>query len=612
MKSWPGNPPLRSSRAVILVVAVLATLLAALVAAVAGAGVWCFVFTVLGVLADQIAHRAGHVRALFDRANLGLLTRTILRELAIVILVVTDRPDASILVASCAVGLIAVRGVLLGVERTSARVYLPAAEGLNLYIPANDLRTKVPQLAVRHAVAVTDIALVVGMGLLVLDGRVGAYAWLTSILVGVGAAWVLWRGVATAMFRHRVPKTLPLEQAQAAVDALAPEGIMYFSGSATSVYQLTMWLPTLEAMDRRFLVLVRERAHLRDLQETTLPVLCLPSATDVIDFDFESVRVAFFAAHVGKNIHLLREPRMKHVFVGHGESDKIASVNPATKVFDEVWVAGQASRDRWAAALVGVRDDTIVEVGRPQLGGIEPPQGRDGRPVSVLYAPTWEGWSTDPYVSSLTTMGPELVRWLLARPGVRVIYRPHPFTGTVSAVTRAAHAEVIRLVSESDQFATLPMEADGRPDWSAVEDANLVVTSDQDDLYDCFNHSDLLISDISGVVPDYLASGKPYFVSNPADQPAEELREDMASTRAAYLIGPDQTQWEGMLDDALGPDTMAEARTALRIYTLGPRLPDPVQPWRDAFDSLRDRAVAEWGEEPTRPLDHHEDLDDED
>jgi hypothetical protein len=34
---------------------------------------------------------------------------------------------------------------------------------------------------------------------------------------------------------------------------------------------------------------------------------------------------------------------MKHVFIGHGDSDKQASFNPFSRVYDEVWVAGAAA-----------------------------------------------------------------------------------------------------------------------------------------------------------------------------------------------------------------------------------------------------------------------------
>ena len=83
-----------------------------------------------------------------------------------------------------------------------------------------------------------------------------------------------------------------------------------------------------------------------------------------------SARVALYPANTIKNMHLLREPGIKHVFIGHGDSDKVSSINPFTRVYDEVWVAGRAGRDRWARARVGVRDDAIVEVGRPQLDAV--------------------------------------------------------------------------------------------------------------------------------------------------------------------------------------------------------------------------------------------------
>ena len=101
-----------------------------------------------------------------------------------------------------------------------------------------------------------------------------------------------------------------------------------------------------------------------------------------MNMDLSMVRVALYAANVGKNIHLLRVPTMKHVFIGHGDSDKAASVNPFSKAYDEVWVAGRAGRDRYAIADVGVRDEDIVEVGRPQLAPIRPGDGVPDGPTS--------------------------------------------------------------------------------------------------------------------------------------------------------------------------------------------------------------------------------------
>ena len=116
-----------------------------------------------------------------------------------------------------------------------------------------------------------------------------------------------------------------------------------------------------------------------------------------MDFRLPTVRVALYVANVGKNLHFLREPRMKHVFIGHGESDKVASINPFTKVYDEIWVAGPISRRRWAAAQVGIRDETIVEVGRPQLAEVLPAGERaPGQPLTCSTPPPGRGGRSTP------------------------------------------------------------------------------------------------------------------------------------------------------------------------------------------------------------------------
>lgn len=210
------------------------------------------------------------------------------------------------------------------------------------------------------------------------------------------------------------------------VDRYRPEVVLYFTGPPATVYQANMWLDALERLDRKALVLVRSAEVVGALAPTRLPVLCVTKAEDMMNFDLGTVKVALYPGNTGKNLHLLREEHIKHVFVGHGDSDKGPSSNPVSKVFDEVWVAGPAGRDRYRNSDAGVREEAIVEVGRPQLGEIttEP----SGGPVpTVLYAPTWEGWDNEHGYSSLLSMGERIVRTLLDQgPRLRVIYRPHP------------------------------------------------------------------------------------------------------------------------------------------------------------------------------------------
>ena len=96
----------------------------------------------------------------------------------------------------------------------------------------------------------------------------------------------------------------------------------------------------------------------------------------------------------------------------------------------------------WLAIGLGGMLAAFVIVGHPQVQRIP-----DAVPaLTVLYAPTWEGWGDDPYATSLALLGPALVGALLARPGLRVMYRPHPRSGHRDRAVRAAHDTVVGLL----------------------------------------------------------------------------------------------------------------------------------------------------------------------
>ncbi|WP_223774495.1 CDP-glycerol glycerophosphotransferase family protein [Streptomyces sp. 135] len=412
------------------------------------------------------------------------------------------------------------------------------------------------------------------------------------------AATAAWGGllVSCSGGRYRVPST---PEALGATDdwlrSYAPGVVLYFSGSKESAYQINMWLRTLEALDERPLVLLRERAVLNRLAPTILPVLCVPAATHVMNLDFSTVRVALYAANTGKNIHFLRVPTARHVFIGHGDSDKVASVNPYTKVYDEVWVAGRAGRERYRRADVGVRDSAIHEVGRPQLATLDRTSATGRDMPSVLYAPTWEGWDDHPQNTSLIVSGEAIVRKLLTSPvPVRVLYRPHPFTGTRAPEARAAHTRIVAMIEEAaaarakdrgatgDHMARLgrasavraldrqvaaakaPRTGDDAEQsrnaadlhrsverlrrleaarsaayWQCEEPwQHRVILEDGPALYECFDQADALVADISSVVSDFLATEKPYAVTDCAESGAEEFRVRYPTTGAATILSP--------------------------------------------------------------------------
>ncbi len=457
--------------------------------------------------------------------------------------------------------------------------------------------------------------------------------------------------------RHLGNKARVLAVVNTQVCQYRPEVVLYFSGSRDAVYQVNMWLATLARLHRPALVIMRERWLVPLLERTSLPVVCIDGTIDLMNFPLPSVRVALYPANTGKNIHLLRSPGIAHVFIGHGDSDKTASFNPFAKVYDQVWVAGRAGRDRYLRARVGVRDDSIIEVGRPQLMQLRPTaESRADRILTVLYAPTWEGWDGgDPYQTSLILMGPQIFRVLIDLvPPVRILYKPHPLTGTRDSRATEAHETIVAILEEANrpgaagkqvdeptvgeaaaaaQMASLEaellnltsavkiesdpvrrgwpdyarMSRDSRPspdadlEWQRLNDAwhdaywrsegwwrHRVVTGPRPTLYNCFNQSDLLISDVSSVVSDYIATGKPYVVTNPGGLGELAFRKEFPSAAAAYLLSADGAELAEICGEAAkaGDDRHAQDRRELKSYLLGPDSSDAQTRFNDAVDAL--------------------------
>ncbi len=231
---------------------------------------------------------------------------------------------------------------------------------------------------------------------------------------------------------------------------------MYFSGGTTSAYQANMWLSTLAELEGRPLIVLRERFMVQKIDATdVVPIVCIPKVSHLMHLEHSTLKVLLHPANSGKTSQVLRIPTLKHAFINHGESDDklSSSCNPYAKAYDQVWVAGEAARERYQLAEVGVDDKDVVEVGRPQLTPIrhadEHTAPRDGY-TTVLYAPTWEGWDGNPGNTSVRLAGENIVKVLLADPKVRLLYKPHPMTGSVDPRAGAADQRIRTLITQAN------------------------------------------------------------------------------------------------------------------------------------------------------------------
>ncbi|MFL4904072.1 hypothetical protein ACJ6WF_13030 [Streptomyces sp. MMS24-I2-30] len=611
-------------------------------------------------LADHYLHRRGsYLISRLSKVRAGLSIRFLIRQLLLVLLLARLSLADNLIyygAIACFIAFFALQaphGALVTLIRNRRR--LPVATR-NVDLTS---RIRIPDappqgLLDRSAEKMLHLDLFAVAGILVAAALETSWYGYAGIGITVLLALLYVLALMPYVRGGRIPPNA--DKVLAAVDdwmaGYKPQTVLYFSGSKDSAYQVNMWLETMEQLDSRPLVLLRERVILQNLAPTTVPVVCVPGGVHLMNLDLSTVRVALYAANVGKNIHLLRVPTMKHVFIGHGDSDKIASVNPFSKVYDEVWTAGRAGRDRYAIADVGVRDDDIAEVGRPQLAPIRTRQDApEDRMPTVLYAPTWEGWDDNPGNTSILLAGENIVRRLVqADPPVRVLYKPHPFTGTRSAKAKAAHERITALVeqaaaeraADSGFFAdpaaqeeagaeltriearlaelsgtggdkgdeaeqsrdgvvdvTVHQEIAGlRAEWNTAywrsfpAHEHRVITGAEPHLYDCFNVSDAMVSDISSVVSDFIASGKPYAVTDSAGLGVEEFKRQNTAVRAAVILSNSAQELGGLLAAVRDPaaDPLTADRAELKRYLLGPDEPKSIDQFNTAVAELARKA----------------------
>jgi hypothetical protein len=380
---------------------------------------------------------------------------------------------------------------------------------------------------------------------------IGSILVVVVVVAVVVASMLQWRRV-----RRDVQPGRDNAEVVAAVEALAPEIVVYFSSPLSGTYALALWLEVFEQFRESCLVILREPEHLDRLGSTSLPIVVATSATDVEALAVDTVKVALYPTNVVKNNHLLRVPGIRHCFIGHGDSDKAGSYSPISRVYDEIWVAGAAGADRYAAVGEGVRGEQIVPVGRPTLAHVHRRTTRPdpAHPV-VLYAPTWEGFYDESDYSSLASMGERIVDGLLGA-GARVVFKAHPATGERNVHARAVAESIARRLDARE--GSRAIAADGPP---------------VDELFD---EVDVAVTDVSSVISDFLASSKPYLVTNPKGLDARAFVAQFPAAAAAHLVAPDCVRLPALLADAVGPDVLRDRREVLATYLLGPPTADPV------------------------------------
>lgn len=387
-----------------------------------------------------------------------------------------------------------------------------------------------------------------------------AYLAIGLMSATVGALAYPWRQIA------RKPKPRVSEQLVADMAALAKARIAFHFTDATlsTPTHVEMWIDVLDATGVEWYVICRERHHHEYFLRSGRARSVFVEKAAMLKYAIAPrVEAVLYANNVQKNREMLaaREDLL-HVQMLHGDSDKPPSFSPLTRNFDRVFVAGQMGQDRYERNGVFIPAEKFVHVGRPQSSMLSGP--REGEIKTAFYMPTWMGFFEDTQFSSLDRAPQIIETFGRVAPGVKLVFKPHPVS--------FKHPDWPRLDREIRAALEQVQGEYAAPDCSA---------------FDAYEQADLLLTDISSTVIDFLFTGRPQILFKPKG--AEIEKDKFPSLEATYQVAPDLSNLADQIQRATGPDDLAKNRNKMRYYAFGDCDPATDRRFAEAIQALIDR-----------------------
>ncbi|AZT94496.1 CDP-glycerol--glycerophosphate glycerophosphotransferase [Brevibacterium aurantiacum] len=340
-------------------------------------------------------------------------------------------------------------------------------------------------------------------------------------------------------------------------DRSTADVIGYFGDGPDQLYQLQQWIPALEALNesRPVVLIFRQRAAFKAAKTlTSIPSVLAISYPDLAELYADNdYRLAIYVNNGMRNFQSMADTSIVHVHVDHGESDKKSSISNQLKAYDKVFVAGSAAIARCEQALWGMDRNKLVTVGRPPLDGtFESILPHDNR-LTVVYAPTWQGEDEANNFTSVDTLGPQIVEALIAL-DMRIVYRPHP---RVAATHDAAVVDADRTIR------SMLHNADDR--------CGPHVVSTDGSIIDLFADTDVLITDVSSVGPDFLFlhPNKGLILTDRHTEAASPGLQSPLATGLGALTEANLDRLPQMIEDSLSDDALLAARRRLKAHYFG-------------------------------------------
>lgn len=284
---------------------------------------------------------------------------------------------------------------------------------------------------------------------------------------------------------------------------------LHFPDEMVNAYQIRQWYEPLVALAEFVPVVIivrRPDTALSLREECPLPVHYAPAVEDVERLiHTQDLRVVFYVNQNIRNFQTLRFNGPNHVFICHGESEKAYMWSNQLKAYDYVFSAGEAATDRLLKHLRNFDPSERCRlIGRPQIDvNYTPPVEVNKELPTLLYAPTWEGDRPSMNYGSVLSHGESLINALIKDGGFNIIFRPHPRSGMSAKPYGRAVERISKQLSTHNENSKARFIFDDSPHWGWQ-----------------WSTADLCVTDISAVAYDFLATGKPMFVTAPVSDEA--------------------------------------------------------------------------------------------
>ncbi|HVJ38751.1 MAG TPA: methyltransferase domain-containing protein [Stenotrophomonas sp.] len=375
---------------------------------------------------------------------------------------------------------------------------------------------------------------------------------------------MLHRKIGVPLARHVFDRCLDYlkkynpHSARALPEGLASPVFLLHSGASLkggAIDHIKPWLPLFAGAGHEFLVVVRMLDVYEQLrvEYPEVPVALVKESADVdaLIAAYPSLRGFYYVANTANNNLFLRCSGGRHIFLGHGDSDKSSSMNRGFKAYDEVYVAGQAHIDRFARADFDASGLRFRIIGRPDGAALLDAADRaTAAPARrVVYIPTWEGYVAEQDYSSLA-LAPDLLRAAHACGGLPIVAKLHPLTG-------AARASLVDIDQRIAAQLSLPAAA-------------LQFLDRHGKLTDLLAPDAVFVCDISATVSECLALDRPIFVYVPQDRPIRVASSHMNHADYAYTFSTAAEFGDKLARVLGGDDPLAAARRQAREYFISP------------------------------------------